>query len=273
MHFRPKLHMDRHLHWSRRVKPLLTLIFDDECGACSAIAQLISARAPDIARVSLYSPQAQILLRRHFPGGWTFRPYMIANDGQHEKVLSHSALIWKVMRLLGPVSMIKAAQALLRRSRRQKTRGGWAAAPDVQMRGYVPKCPADAIAFAGEALMLPDATQTRLRHERTIQWYNLHGAFQTASYWKHDESGSLVLEQVHRACTLPVVDGVTSELVELGNGRNARCYVSSGSDGKPASTTLIAGCDNGRWLALRSTGIDRDDLLAIAHSCTSSRLS
>ncbi|NJD90347.1 MAG: hypothetical protein FIA91_02330 [Geobacter sp.] len=255
------------------MKPLLTLIFDDECGACSAIAQLIGARAPDIAKVSFYSPKAQMLLRRHFPGGWAFRPYLIANDGQHEKVLSRSALLWKVMRLLGPVGMIKAAQALLRRSRRQKTRGGWAAAPDVQMRGYVPTCPAEAAAFAGEALMLPDATQTRLRHERTIQWYNLHGAFQTASYWKYDEAGSLVLEQVHRACTMPVVEGVPSEHVQLSNGRNVHCYTSSGADGKPATTTLIAGCDNGRWLALRSTGINRDALLAIARSCTSSRSS
>ena len=254
------------------MKPHMTLIFNDECSACSAIAQLIGARAPDIAMVSYYSPKAQILLRRHFPDGWAFRPYMIANDGQQEKVLSNAALYWKVMRLLGPVSMIKAAQALLRRSRRQKTRGDWAADPDMQMRGYVPACAAEAAAFAGEALMLPDTAQTGLRHERTIQWYNLHGAFQTASYWKYKDSGSLVLEQIHRACPLPVVEGVASELVELGTGRNAQCYVSFAVDGKPETITMIAGCDHGRWLSFRSTGIDRDHLLAIARGCTSASI-
>ena len=254
------------------MKTHLTLIFNDECAACSAIAQLIGARAPDIAKVSFYSPKAQILLRRHFPGGWAFRPYMIANDGRHEKVLSGAALFWKVARLLGPVGMIKAARALLRRLRRQKARGGWAADPDVQMRGYIPAGAAEAAAFAGEALILPDPALSGLRFERMIQWYNLHGAFQTASYWKYGDSGSIVLEQVHRASALPTVEGVVPELVSLGNGRNAQCYVSSATGGESKAITLISGCDNGRWLVFRSTGLGRDVVLTIARSCASGRL-
>ncbi|WP_425105758.1 hypothetical protein [Ancylobacter sp.] len=46
-----------------------TLIFDDECVSCSALTQLIGVRAPEMARVSVCSPRAQILLRRHFPQG------------------------------------------------------------------------------------------------------------------------------------------------------------------------------------------------------------
>lgn len=253
------------------MKPLLTLIYNNECVACSAIAQLILARAPDITKVSFYSPKAQILLRRHFPGGWEFRPYMIASDGQHEKVLSGSTLFWKVARLLGPVGMIRAAHALLRHSRRQKARGDWAADPDEQMRGYSPASAGDAAAFAGEALMLPDPAPAGLRFEQMIQWYNMQGAFQTASYWKHGVSGWMVLEQVHRACPLPVVEGAASKLVDLGNGQNAQCYVSSSADGESTTITLIVGCDNGRWLAVRAAGIDCDSMLEIARNCDSGR--
>lgn len=253
------------------MKPYLTLIYNNECVACSAIAQLILARAPDIAKVSYYSPKAQMLLRRHFPGGWKFRPYMIASDAQHEKVLSGSTLFWKVSQLLGPVGMIRAAHALLRNSRRQKARGDWAANPDEQMRGYSPACIAEAAEFAGEALMLPDPTPAGLRFERMIQLYNMQGAFQTASYWKHGASGWLVLEQVHRACTLPVVEGAVSKLVDLGNGRNAQCYVSSSAGGESTTIALIVGCDNGRWLAVRAAGIDFGSVLAITRSCSTGR--
>jgi len=244
-----------------------TLIFNDECVACSTIAQLICAKAPDIAKVSFYSPKAQILLRRHFPQGWKFRPYLIAGHGDDEKVLSSTALFWTVARLLGPVGMIKAGKAWLRRTRRNKVRGGWAAGPDEKMRGYTPASLADAAAYAGEPLLLPDAEQPGLHRERLIQWYNMHGAFQTASYWKYGETGALVLEQVHRASALPKVDGVAAETVDLGNGLSGHCYTALAADGTHTMITLIVAHADARWLCFRATGIDRDTLLAIARSC------
>jgi len=95
-----------------------TLIFDDECVTGSALAQLIGARAPHMARVSVYSPRALILLRRHFPSGWAIRPYLIVGEGEHERVLSGPDLLFRVARLLGPTGVVKAARAFMRRARR-----------------------------------------------------------------------------------------------------------------------------------------------------------
>jgi hypothetical protein len=192
---------------------------------------------------------------------------MIVPDGQGERILSGAALIRKVAWLLGPVGMIQAGRAWLRRSRREKARGGWSTAPEVQLRAYSPSSPADAAAFAGEALLLPDAVQHGLRPDRVIQWYNMHGAFQTASYWKHGDAGSLVLEQVHRPSALPEIGGVTPETVDLGNGTHAQCYMLPASNDRVAAMTLIIATGEQRWLALRATGIERDMVLAIAQGC------
>lgn len=244
-----------------------TLIFDDECVACSALAQLIGARAPDMARVSFYSPKAQMLLRRHFPQGWAIRPYLIVGEGENERVLSGAALLFRVARLLGPAGMVKAAQALLRRARREKARGGWAATPAAQIRAYVPASPAEAAAFAGEALWLP-AAQPGLAFERIVQWYNLQGAFQTASYWTHDTGGTLVLEQVHRPAPPPTIEGLAGEQVALGVGRTAHLYATLGADaGATATFTLIVPLPAERWLYLRATGMDRATLLSLAPGC------
>ena len=242
-----------------------TLIFDDECVTCSALAQLIGARAPDMARVSVYSPRAQILLRRHFPQGWAIRPYLIVGEGENEHVLSGAALLFRVARLLGPAGMVKAAQALLRRARREKARGGWAATPTAQMRAYIPASPADAAAFAGEALWLP-AAQPGLGFERILHWYNLQGAFQTASYWTQGTAGTLVLEQAHRPSPPPAVEGVAGEEVTLAEGRPALLHVANASDGATAFT-LIAALPAERWLSLRATGMDRATLLSLARGC------
>ena len=242
-----------------------TLIFDDECVACSALAQLIGARAPDIARVSFYSPRAQILLRRHFPSGWAIRPYMIVGEGEHERVLSGPALLFRVARLLGPAGVVKAGRALLRRARREKARGGWAATPTAQMRAYTPASPAEAAAFAGEPLLLP-AARPGLAFERILQWYNMNGAFQTASYWTHGEAGTLVLEQVHRPSPPPTVEGMAGEEVALAEGRPALLHVAPAEDGATA-LTLIVTLPDSRWLSLRASGIDRDTVLDIARTC------
>ncbi|WP_421697041.1 hypothetical protein [Ancylobacter sp.] len=242
-----------------------TLIFDDECVACSALAQFIGARAPDMARVSVYSPRAQILLRRHFPQGWAIRPYLILGEGENERVLSGTALLFRVARLLGPAGMVKAAQALLRRARREKARGGWAANPTAQMRAYIPASPAEAAAFAGEPLLLP-AAQPGLGFERILQWYNLHGAFQTASYWIHGTTGTLVLEQVHRSSPPPAVEGRVGEAVVLAEGRTALLHVANAADGATA-LTLIVPLPAERWLSLRATGMDRATLLSLARGC------
>jgi hypothetical protein len=246
----------------------LTLIYDDECVQCSGIAQLIGARAPDIRRVSFYSPHAQLMLRRHFPDGWTIRPYMIVGDGEDERVLTGAALTLRVALLLGPAGIVKAGKAMLRRTRREKARGGWATAPEVKMRAYVPASPEDAAAFAGEPLLLPAKPGAPdLRFERIIQWYNMHGAFQTASYWACGETGSVVLEQVHRASGTPEVEGVAGEPVDLGDGGSAQLHAAPGMDGSATTLTLIRALGKGRWLSMRASGIDRDAVLAIARSC------
>jgi hypothetical protein len=247
---------------------LTTLIYDDECVSCSGIAQLIGARAPDINRVSFYSPRAQVLLRRHFPDGWAIRPYMIVTDGDDEWVISGAALVLKVARLLGPDGIVKAGRAMLRRARRDKARGGWATAPETRMRAYVPKSPEDAAAFAGEPLILPaPAAAPGLRFERIIQWFNMHGAFQTATYWICGEAGSLVLEQVHRPSPTPEIEGVPGEPVDLGDGRSAQLHAAPAGDGPAPMLTLIRPLDDGRWLSIRANGIERDSVLAIARSC------
>lgn len=242
-----------------------TLIFDDECVTCSALAQLIAARLPDMARVSVYSPKAQILLHRHFPQGWAIRPYLIVGEGAGERVISGPALLFKVARLIGPCGMVKAVQALLRRARREKARSGWAAAPAAQMRAYVPASPAEAAAFAGEALWLPVA-QPGLAFERILQWYNMNGAFQTASYWTYGTAGTLVLEQVHRPSPPPTVEGVAGEDVALGAGRTSLLHVANADDA-PTAFTLIVALPAGRWLSLRASGMERATLLSLARSC------
>ena len=242
-----------------------TLIFDDECVRCSALAQLIGARAPEMARVSFYSPKAQLLLRRHFPSGWAIRPYMIVGEGENERVLSGAALLFRVARLLGPAGVVKAGRALLRRARREKARGGWAATPTAQMRAYIPASPAEAGAFAGEPLLLP-AARPGLAFARILQWYNMNGAFQTASYWTHAEAGTLVLEQIHRPSPSPTVEGVAGEEVALAEGRPALLHVAPAEDGATALTLIVA-LPAGRWLSLRANGIDRDTVLDIAQHC------
>lgn len=242
-----------------------TLIFDDECVTCSALGQLIGARAPDMARVSVYSPRAQVLLRRHFPQGWAIRPYLIVGEGENERVVSGAALLFRVVRLLGPTGMAKAAQALLRRARREKARGGWQTNPTAQMRAYIPASPAEAAAFAGEPLLLP-AAQPGLAFERILQWYNLQGAFQTASYWTLGSTGTLVLEQVHRPSPPPAVEGRVGEAVALAEGRTALLHVANAADGATA-LTLIVPLPAERWLSLRATGMDRATLLSLARGC------
>ena len=240
-----------------------TLIYGDDCVACSALAQVIGARAPDIRRISVYSPEAQILLRRHFPGGWTVRPYLILSDAKGERILSGAALVWQVARLLGPSGIVTALQALSRKSRRKRARGDWAAAPAEQMRAYVPGSPAEAATFAGEPLLLP-GVRAGLAFERVIQWYNLKGAVQTASYWTLGDAG-IVLEQGHRPSPAPQMEGGRAEPAALGDGRDAVCH--RGTDAEDGPLTLVIPLPHTRWLILRSKGLARETAIAVARSC------
>lgn len=147
----------------------------------------------------------------------------------------------------------------MRRAQREKARGGWAANPAAQMRAYIPASPAEAAAFAGGPLLLP-AAQPGLGFERILQWYNLHGAFQTASYWTLGTTGTLVLEQVHRLSPPPAVEGRVGEAVALAAGRTALLHVANAADGATA-LTLIAPLPAERWLSLSATGMDLATLL------------
>lgn len=240
-----------------------TLIFDDECGSCSALAQIISARAPDIRQVSLYSAKAQMLLRPHFPQGWRPRPYLIVTDAQGARVLAGPALMWRVVWLLGPSGIGKAIKALSQKTRREHARGGWATDPADKMRAYQPASPADAAAFAGEPLLLPQA-QPGLAFERVVQWYNLKGPFQTATYWALGE-GKLVLEQVHRPSPLPDMTGASAEPVTLADGWEGHIHTAAGPEG-PAVTLTLA-LSQARWLAVRAVGLDQEQVIAFARSC------
>jgi hypothetical protein len=247
----------------RRIDERLQLVFDGECSSCSSLAQWMKARRPGLAVHSIHSPHAHLVLRRLFPEGWRFRPYLIHGTPGDETAIYGLRLMLVAARMFGPRGVVKATGAWFQKRRRNRQRPPWMTDAAQRLRAYVAESIAAAEEFAADRLVMPPG----LALERIVQFYNMRGAVQTASYWAVAGGASVIVEQTHVALPLPAASGgAVAEPVSIGDGLVASYYGPPEAAGEPAGHMLIIPARDGGWLAIRGNRLARADFLVVASS-------
>jgi hypothetical protein len=232
------------------------LIFDDECSACSSIAQLMRAKSPNIVLLSIYSVEARRRLLEFFPRGWVFRPYLIQPTPKAEKLIFGPHLLLVVAAMLGPVGIVEAGRAWLSKQRRIRQHKEWMVDPKVKMRAYLVESIAAAEAISNEKLILPKSTNPFVL-ERIIHFYNMLGAIQTSTYWTHEDK-RLTIEQAHRSIPPPMTgNSHQSATLTIGNGLEAEYFDLTDITDNIPILVLIVPVKNEQWLYLRGKGLNK----------------